>query len=251
MLTALLIALAINFILFLVAFAAKTDKLTDASYGLTFIALAIWGAARAPSINLCNGVLLVMIVIWALRLGGFLVLRIMKTGRDKRFDGRRESFWKFGGFWLSQALTVWVVMLAASQALVRTADLRITALIGLFIWLAGLKIETLADLQKLAFRGQPANKGRWITSGLWRYSRHPNYFGEMLVWVGVYIYAAAALPTGQALVGVLSPLTIIILLRFVSGIPPLEKMADERWGKLKDYQAYKARTSLLIPWPNK
>jgi steroid 5-alpha reductase family enzyme len=255
MLTTLLIGLAlslgINIILFLVAFARKTDKLTDAAYGLTFIVLVLWAAHRAHGLCTYNSLIVAMIVLWAARLGGFLVLRVLKAGRDKRFDDRRENFWKFGSFWLAQAVTVWLIMLAASQALVRGGRFNIWAVVGLVVWVVGFASETVADSQKFSFRNNPQNKGRWIHNGLWRYSRHPNYFGEIVIWIGIYIYALSALNFGEAIVGLLSPLTIAVLLLFVSGIPPLEKSADQRWGKLKDYQDYKARTSLLVPLPPK
>jgi steroid 5-alpha reductase family enzyme len=255
MVATLLIGLAIsvgfNLLLFLIAYYIKTDKLTDASYGLSFIILALWAALRAIHLEFYSILLLIMVGLWALRLGGFLLLRVFKAGRDKRFDGRRDNFWKFGSFWLGQAVTVWIVMLAASMALVHGGRFKTFAIIGLLIWIVGLKIETIADFQKFMFRSRPANQGQWIQSGLWRYSRHPNYFGEMCVWVGIYLYAIGNLNVGQVLVGLLSPLTIIILLRYVSGVPPLEKSADGRWGSLKAYQTYKTRTNLLIPGPEK
>lgn len=251
LLIGLAISVGFNLILFLIAYNFKTDKLTDASYGLTFIILALWAAYRSSSLNAYNSLILAMVLLWAVRLGWFLLLRVLKAGHDKRFDGRREHFWKFGSFWLGQALTVWVVMLAASLALARGGRLGGWAVIGLLVWLAGLAIETVADRQKFIFRNHPENKNRWIQSGLWRYSRHPNYFGEMTIWVGVYLYAVSSLTTGQALLGLLSPLMIIVLLRYVSGVPPLEKSADTRWGSLKAYQAFKARTNLLIPGPEK
>ncbi len=121
--------------------------------------------------------------------------------------------------------------------------------VSLFEWTVGLIIETIADVQKIQFKNNPANKGKWIESGIWRYSRHPNYFGEIVVWIGVYIVAATSLPFVQAAIGLISPLFIIVLLLFVSGIPILEKSADKRWGNDPAYKKYKKRTSLLIPLP--
>jgi len=123
--------------------------------------------------------------------------------------------------------------------------------IGVAVWAIGLVCETIADLQKMAFSNDPANKDKWIDTGIWHYSRHPNYFGEILVWVGVYLYTLASLPLLPAVIGLVSPAFIIILLLFISGIPILEKSADKRWGSESKYQAYKKRTSILIPFASK
>ena len=112
----------------------------------------------------------------------------------------------------------------------------------------GLVIETAADAQKSAFKGKQENRGRFIERGLWRYSRHPNYCGEMLVWWGLFVFAVPFLH-GAAFAVVIGPVFITLLLLFVSGIPLLEKSADKRWGGEPEYEAYKARTSVLVPRP--
>ncbi|MFP4656189.1 MAG: DUF1295 domain-containing protein [Candidatus Woesearchaeota archaeon] len=106
------------------------------------------------------------------------------------------------------------------------------------------KIESFSDFQKLTFKKQPKNKGRFIKSGLWKYSRHPNYFGEILCWIGVYVFC------GVWMWGLISPIFITTMLLFVSGIPLLEKKADEKWGGSREYQKYKHETPILIPWKN-
>ena len=119
--------------------------------------------------------------------------------------------------------------------------------IGLAVWLAGLVIETVADLQKSRFASLPENQGRWIDSGLWRYSRHPNYLGEILVWVGVYVFAVPSLSLPESFIALISPIFITILLRYVSGVPLLEKAADKKWGNSEGYQQYRLRTGLILP----
>jgi steroid 5-alpha reductase family enzyme len=131
---------------------------------------------------------------------------------------------------------------------VNQPELDVFALVGFVVWLIGIGIEALADQQKSAFRADPANKGKFIQSGLWAWSRHPNYFGEIVLWVGVAIIAFPVL-SGWQLVTLVSPLFVILLLTRVSGIPMLEKRADERWGGQPDYEAYKERTPVLVMRP--
>jgi steroid 5-alpha reductase family enzyme len=121
-------------------------------------------------------------------------------------------------------------------------------LVGILVWIVGFFFESVADQQKYLFKKSLGNKGKWIASGLWKYSRHPNYFGEILCWVGIYIFTTSALSGYSLLVGLISPLFIAGLLIFVTGIPPLERYADKTWGKNKDYLEYKRRTSVLVPW---
>ncbi len=251
LLTALGVSLLINTALFLVAFRRKTDKLTDASYAVSFIALGFYGLAQGP-LTPYRFILFAMVTIWAVRLGGFLLFRIWHTGKDGRFDQMRGSFWKFGKFWLSQGVSVWIILIPALLALrYEHASLSLQALIGVLVWASGVAIEATADIQKYTFSASPANKGKWIDQGVWHYSRHPNYFGEICVWVGTYLFTAGALSGSESIVGLVSPLFITALLLFVSGIPILEKSADARWGKLAEYKAYKKRTSILIPLPPK
>jgi steroid 5-alpha reductase family enzyme len=157
-------------------------------------------------------------------------------------------------FWISQAVTVWALLipsLLAFRTQTGQQDFAPLTIIGAAIWAAGLLIEATADLQKFRFNQNPANKGTWIESGIWRYSRHPNYFGEILIWIGIYIFTLQVLTPVQALAGLVSPLFIMILLLFISGIPPLEKFADARWGDQAAYKQYKKHTSILIPLPKR
>jgi steroid 5-alpha reductase family enzyme len=231
----LLFSLGFNLVMFLFAFTFKTDKLTDLSYSLTFIFLALY-ILLTQSLSDGYLILLGMVFLWALRLGSFLTKRIHRQGKDDRFDGMRESFFRFLGFWVLQAITVWIVLIP-----VFLFD-HIVSWFGLIIWVVGMCIESIADFQKYIFKNNTKNHQKFIKSGLWKYSRHPNYFGEILCWVGVYVFSSVWLW------GLISPLFIAFLLIFVSGIPLLEEKAQRNWGMKKSYIKYKQETSLLIPW---
>ena len=244
-------SLAINLALFAVAFKLQSDKLTDISYAVSFAVLAAIGILHAPNVSsyLIAGTALVL--AWTLRIGGYLLYRVIKAGKDKRFDTIRQDFWKFSRFWIGQALTVWLLMIPLSLATNRPPHWTVIAAISIVVWALGIIIETVADIQKYQFTHNHANKGRWIDNGLWHYSRHPNYYGEILVWTGIYLFAFPALNGQQQLIGLVSPLGITLLLRFISGVPVLEKSADRRWGSDTQYQEYKRTTNLLIIGPKK
>jgi steroid 5-alpha reductase family enzyme len=250
-LNAFWLALLIQIVMFIPAYFFKTDKLTDMSYGLTFIILAFI-ALVSNKISFAKTLLFIMILAWGLRLVIYLVIRIMRTKKDSRFDKIRGSFVKFFGFWILQGVTVWIVMLASLLFFnSEPISLSILSLIGFLTWLYGILIEGIADHQKFSFKNNPANRGSWIQTGLWKYSRHPNYFGEMLCWTGIYIYALPALSASSLnmLIGLASPLYIILMLRFVSGVPKLEKADDEKYKGNPEYKAYKKRTSMIILRP--
>jgi steroid 5-alpha reductase family enzyme len=242
---ALVLSVGINVVMFVPAFKFKTDKLTDISYALTFMFVSLVVYLQS---SMTNGHLLVLVMVWAwaLRLGGFLLYRVSVVGKDQRFDAMRTSLWKFGRFWLLQGLTVFVVLLAAiiywKQPFAR---LDWWALVGGIIFAEGLLLEAVADQQKFKFK-QTGQKG-WIETGVWSISRHPNYLGEMMVWSGLFLFVSSSLQFNDMLIALISPLYIFLLLRFVSGIPILEKAADAKWGKQPKYQAYKHRVPLLVP----
>lgn len=243
------IALALNGAFFAVAAARRTDVVTDLSYSLTFALLAVvlpFTGGRHP-VQLVASLL---VVLWAVRLGTYLFRRILRMKVDHRFDGMRDKPLRFARFWLLQAVAVAVIMLPVSYLLDRSdaPGFGAWALIGAVVCLGGLLIEAAADAQKSAFKAEATNRGRIITTGLWRYSRHPNYFGEILVWWGLFAYAVPFLH-GAAFAVVAGPVFITLLLLFVSGIPPLERSADEKYGDDALYRDYKRRTSILVPLP--
>ena len=125
-------------------------------------------------------------------------------------------------------------------------ELEVFALIGFLIWSCGFVIEVVADIQKSRFNANPENKGKFIQTGLWSRSRHPNYFGEIILWFGVTMIALPVLQ-GWQWVALISPVFVTILITRISGIPLLEKKADKKWGGHEDYQIYKQKTPVLIP----
>jgi steroid 5-alpha reductase family enzyme len=244
-----LISLAVNAAFFAVAAIRKTDIVTDLSYSLSFAVLAILlplTGAREP-VQLAASL---FVLVWAVRLGGYLLGRILRIKVDHRFDEMRDEPLRFARFWLLQAISVAVIMLPVSYLLSRDSapDVGFWAIAGAGIWLVGLGIEAVADAQKSAFKGKSENRDRFIGSGLWRYSRHPNYFGEILVWWGLFVYALPFLH-GAAFAVVIGPLFITLLLLFVSGIPLLERSAEAKYGADPAYREYKRRTSILVPLP--
>ena len=244
----LILSLALNIIMFVPAFVFQTDKLTDISYSLTFILLATT-ILFINQISLLKLILLGMITLWGIRLGAYLLIRIMKTGRDKRFDGIRDSFWKFLSFWTIQGISVWFILVPSLLFMHQNSRATWLTWAGLLIWGVGLLTESFADKQKWEFMKDNKNKGKWIDTGLWKYSRHPNYFGEITCWVGVYLFTFSSLTPTLRLIGIISPLFITALILFFSGIPKLEEYADKRWGRDKKYLEYKRKTSILIPMP--
>ena len=249
LLTALAISLGVNILLFIPAYIIKTDKLTDFTYGISFILVVGYLYLNSP-LNITHMILSAMISLWAIRLITYLAIRIHKMKKDKRFNEMRNNFFKWGSFWVLQGVSTWVILLPTIlffQA--DTISLTSISFLGIGVWLTGLVIETISDLQKYKFINNPQNKGQWIDTGLWKYSRHPNYFGEITNWLGIFIFTIPALSGINLLIGAISPLHIAFLLIFISGIPLLEKGADKRWGDNPKYQEYKEKTSILIPLP--
>ena len=243
----LIIAFGIQIFFFIFAATFKSDKVTDLSYGLSFIILSVFLLLRNNMFQILQIIITTLIVLWGLRLAGYLFIRILKIKKDARFEGMRENFVKFAGFWFFQAITVWIIMLPATFVLSSSLNLSLSVLsyIGLGIWLLGFLIETIADQQKFIFKNK--NKIGFIKTGLWRYSRYPNYFGEMTLWWGLFIMIIPYL-VGLSLLTILGPIFITFILLFVSGIPLLEKRYDKKYANDKEYQNYKKSTSKLIPW---
>lgn len=244
------LSLAVQALFFAFAATLRTDKVTDLSYGLTFVLIALWLLSRTEAEGPAPQLLAGMVIAWGVRLAGYLVYRIVQMGRDARFDGVRERFWSFLKFWLLQGFAVWVILLPVTLWFSRPEPLSPLMLAGGAVWLLGLVIETIADHQKFVFKQTAEGRARWTDTGLWRFSRHPNYFGELLCWWGVFVFAAPGLG-GWIALAVLGPLAITGLLLFVTGIPTLEASALRKWGDDPEYQAYRRRTRALLPWPRR
>lgn len=240
-----ILAFAINWGAFVPAFAARTERYYDLVGSITYLSLlacCVLLASPDPRGWLLAG----LTTVWALRLGSFLFARIHRAGSDRRFDEVKQDFGQFLIAWTLQALWVFLTLGCAVAAITSMAarPLGVWAYVGLAVWLIGFGIEVVADRQKSAFRRDPANAGRFVSTGLWAWSRHPNYCGEVVLWIGVAIIALPAL-TGWQHVTLVSPVFVFLLLSYVSGIPPLERRAEEKWGEDPDYRAYAEHTPLL------
>ena len=244
------LAFVIQWIAFVPAFIKQTEKFYDLVGSITFLS-AIWiGVLLSPVVDARSWLLLAIVSIWAVRLGAFLFRRVRVAGEDRRFRDIKASFLRFLLAWTLQGLWVSITLAAALAAITSMTkrDLGVFALVGFLVWSIGFAIEVIADRQKSKFRAEPRNASKFINVGLWSWSRHPNYFGEIVLWLGVAIIAFPAL-NGWQLLTLISPIFVIILLSQVSGIPLLEARADEMWGGQAEYENYKASTSLLVPRP--
>ncbi len=243
------VAFGINWLLFVPAYLYQTERYFDLTGSLTYLTLVALGLGLGPA-NPRGQLIGALVAIWAVRLGSFLFLRILEDGSDGRFDSIKPDFARLLMTWTLQGLWVLLTLscgLAAMTGVV-TRPLGGFAWTGAALFVAGFMIEAIADRQKRRFRKDPANQGRFITSGLWAWSRHPNYFGEIVLWLGISIIALPAL-VGWQHATLVSPLFVFVLLTRISGVPLLEARAKKRWGDDPEFRAYTERTSTLVPMP--
>ena len=234
----------------------KTEAYYDLTGGLTYLTVvgfSLWAGSQSEPPSSRELIVSLLVVIWSLRLSIFLYLRIHRTGKDGRFDKFKTSAirflvpWTIQGLWVFLTMIVVIVINSQSGS---ASELGIWDGIGLSIWILGFGIETIADNQKTVFNKEPNNQGKWIDSGLWYYSRHPNYLGEILLWTGIAFFGISCF-TGLERVAWISPIFIYLLLTKISGIPILDKRSLEKWGDDPEYQKYRANTPALIPRLNK
>lgn len=243
-------AFAVNWMVFIPSSAAQTEKYYDLTGAFTYISmtlLALWMSAP----NSARAIIVAALVcIWAARLGSFLFRRISRDGHDDRFDAIKIDPIRFLITWSLQGL--WVLLTAACALAIITSksDAGLDAFFwaGLAVWVTGFSIEVIADNQKSAFRANPENKGKYIKTGLWAWARHPNYFGEIMLWIGIAIMALPIL-SGWQWAALISPVFVTLLLTKVSGIPLLTRKAKAKWGDDPAWQAYYNTTPALIPRP--
>ncbi len=241
-------AFLINWLAFIPANILQTEHFFDLTGSLTYISVILIALLLSGMDNQRSILLASLVIIWAVRLGTFLFSRIKKRGKDDRFDKIKPNFLRFFNIWTIQAL--WVTLTSAPAVIAITSnqqkELGIFAIVGFLLWLIGFLFEVVADRQKSQFRNDPSNRDRFISTGLWSKSRHPNYFGEIVLWIGVLIIAIPVLQ-GWQWVALISPIFVILLLTRISGIPGLEAKANKKWGGQADYEAYKSSTPVLIP----
>ena len=246
------IGFLIHWIFFLPSFFAKTEKFYDITGTVAYFAmtgLAVYIASESNALSLLSKIIAAMVLIWALRLGLFLLIRVFHVGEDKRFSEAKKPFFKFLMFFSLSALWVFLTTANALTLILNNPDINGVLFLGIggIIWVIGFLFEVISDEQKRQFRKKDSNHGQFITTGLWSISRHPNYFGEILIWIGMAVISFPVL-SGWQYATLISPLFVILMLTRVSGINLLEESADKKWGNLDEYQTYKANTAALIPF---
>jgi steroid 5-alpha reductase family enzyme len=225
----------------------QTEKFYDLAGSITYISIISFVFYKSSEFNLGSLILSLFIIIWALRLGSFLFFRIKEAGEDKRFRDIKPSPTRFFMTWTLQGTWVSICSACAITAISTTEGIIINELfiIGAVIFISGFLIEVIADIQKTKFRSIPDNKDKFITSGLWSYSRHPNYFGEISLWLGVAIISFSSLK-GWQLITLISPIFTYILLVYVSGVRLLEARGKQKWGHLDSYKEYIKNTPTIF-----
>ena len=245
-LVSLLITVCMQLSFFAVAYGLQIDKVTDFAGTTNFLLLAIVTLWFGEDFSFPKIIASLMVILWSLRLGAYLSYRILVWGEDNRFDVMRSKFWSFLGFWVMQILWVFLTCLPVIyfNSLDSPDELNTLATIGVSMFLIGLIIEAWSDYSKFNHK---LNGEKWCTAGLWKYSRHPNYFGNILLWFGIFVFCYGY---DVPLWTIIGPLWTTFLLLFVSGIPLLEASADKKYGEDSEYLQYKSNTSVLIPWFN-
>ena len=251
-----IICIGVQWLAWIPASIKQTERFYDLTGGLTYLTVVVfslWAGSISEPPSLRELIISTLVVIWSLRLSVFLYSRIHRAGKDGRFDELKTSPIRFLVPWTIQGLWVFltmIVVIVINSQNGSSPTLGIWDGIGIAVWILGFTIEVLADNQKTAFNAVSENKGKWIDSGLWSISRHPNYLGEILLWTGIAIFGISCL-TGLELLTWISPVFIYLLLTKVSGIPILDRRALEKWGDDPEYQKYRDNTPALIPRLNK
>ena len=248
---AVLLAYVIHWIAYIPAYVFQTEKFYDLTGSVTYLSV-VWFVFlytyKSISLNFGNLILVLLISIWTIRLGLFLFMRIHKAGEDKRFRTIKTSASQFfmtftlSGLWVTLCSMCALVAISSPEGLVMNA----LTYVGIILFIIGFGIEIVADNQKTAFRSIEANKDSFITSGLWSKSRHPNYFGEVLLWFAIAVISFSSLE-GLQLITLISPIFTYILLVYVSGVRMLEDMNDKKWADDEQYKSYKKNTPMLFP----
>ncbi len=248
---AVLLAYVIHWIAYIPAYVFQTEKFYDLTGSVTYLSV-VWfvflSTYQSISLNFGNLILVLLISIWTIRLGLFLFMRIHKAGEDKRFRTIKTSASQFfmtftlSGLWVTLCSMCALVAISSPEGLVMNA----LTYVGIILFIIGFGIEIVADNQKTAFRSIEANKDNFITSGLWSKSRHPNYFGEVLLWFAIAVISFSSLE-GLQLITLISPVFTYILLVYVSGVRMLEDMNDKKWADNEQYKSYKKNTPMLFP----
>jgi len=247
----LVMIFAIQWLAYIPAFLFKTEKFYDLTGSFTYVAailFALYSTNSSQNIDLGSLIIGTAIIIWAVRLGSFLFMRIHKDKKDGRFDSIKTSFSQFFMTWTLQGMWVFICSSAALVAIANPTGVVVNSvfIIGLGLFILGFIVEVIADNQKSSFRSIPENKDLFINEGLWARSRHPNYFGEITLWTGITVMA---IPTfeGMNYLALFSPIFTYLLLNYVSGVRMVEYRGNKKWGHLDAYKKYNEETPKLIP----
>ena len=245
----LVLSVIIQIIFFIPSFILKTEKLYDLIGSTTYVIVTSIAYVSVDNKTTTDTLLFLFIIIWATRLGTYLFRRIQRDSEDVRFEKAKRNFFWFLQYWMGQALWVSITSCAAVIAILKpeSSILNIYSFIGIIIWLFGFSIEVISDLQKNNFKKSQNTNETFISTGLWSKSRHPNYFGEITLWAGIYIISLSSF-SGIDYLSIISPIFVFILLTRMSGINMLEKIADDRYKHLDEYLEYKENTPKLIPY---
>ena len=237
----------LHWVIFIPSFIFQTEHYFDLTGSISYLSALALGFYLAPSVDVRDLIIGLLIAVWAIRLGSFLFLRVKQDGKDNRFTVMKTQFhwylmtWTIGGLWVFLTMCAGLAAITSSKSI----PLGITAYIGLALWVFGFAIEVIADRQKRIFKKQKDKNLEFITTGLWAWSRHPNYFGEITLWMGLTLIALPVL-SGWQLVTLISPIFVYILLTRISGIKLLEDRGMKKWGSDPEYIDYINRTPALI-----
>jgi len=250
-----IVTVAMQLLFFAIAYTCKFDKVTDIAGASNFLLLALLTFLARGTYYDRQILLSCLDLVWGLRLGLFLLRRVLKRGKDERFDEMREKFFSFLGFWVFQMVWVWLVSLPIIfvNAAPVDVDLGVRDVIGVIFWGIGFIFEAAGDYERNAWNDNPANKGKLLVTGTWSVTRHPNYFGEISMWLGIFLSASSVFDTEgndkAGYVSVLSPVFTYLLLMYASGVKLSEVRYNQRYGKDPAYLLYRSRVSPLIPMP--
>ena len=247
---AVMLAFLIQWVVYIPAYIFQTEKFYDLTGSLSYLTV-IWfvffSSNNLSGLNIQNLIVVTLISIWAIRLGTFLFGRIHKDGEDKRFRTIKTSASQFFMTWTLQGMWVSICTMCAITAISSSQGIIANTLfyLGLAFFIVGFAIEVVSDQQKSAFRAVPENKEKFITSGLWSKSQHPNYFGEILLWSAIALLSISSL-NGTQYLTLISPIFTYVLLVYISGVRMLDDMGNKKWGHLEEYKEYKRNTPTLF-----
>ena len=241
------VSFVLHWIIFIPSFAFQTEHYFDLTGSISYLSAVALAFYLNPSVDPRDLLIGLLIVVWAVRLGSFLFMRVKQDGKDDRFTIMKTQFHWFLMTWTLGGLWVFLTMAAGLAAITSdtTQPFGLMAYLGLALWIFGFSIEVIADRQKRVFKKDQQKDKEFITSGLWAWSRHPNYFGEITLWIGLTLIALPVL-SGWQLVTLISPVFVYILLTKISGIPLLENRGMKKWGSDPEYIDYVNRTPALI-----